>query len=336
MESVVFFEKFKDEDVLDNLRNAFQKEMQSVDQTIGSAIVSDVATVPEIGNHIFKSGGKRLRPLLTLVTARLTDYRGKHNITMAAAVELMHTATLLHDDVVDESDLRRGRQTARMGWGNAASVLVGDFLLGQAFRLMVSAGSMPALKVLSDAAAVIAEGEVLQLSVMNNLDATEDAYMRVVDSKTAALFSAATEVGALIGNQDRTTAAALASYGRNLGIAFQLVDDVLDYGQSSKTGKNAGDDFREGKITLPVILAYRRGSEDEKRFWRRTMDMRDQKDGDFETACRLVAKHRTLEDTRDRAAHYGSIAKDALAAFKDCETRALMTDVIDFCISRTY
>ena len=229
-----------------------------------------------------------------------------------------------------------GAKTARMGWGNAASVLVGDYLLGQAFRLMVSTGSLPALKVLSDAAAIIAEGEVLQLSIMNNLDTTEDAYMRVVDSKTAALFSASTEVGALIGNQGHSETAALASYGRNLGIAFQLVDDVLDYGQTSDIGKNAGDDFREGKITLPIILAYRRGNNTEREFWKRTIEARDQKEDDFEKACDLLTKYKTLEDTRDRAAHYGSIAKDALVTFRETETRQQMLDVINFCISRAY
>lgn len=336
MDSVVFFENFKHQDVLSDMLSAFQKEMQSVDQTIRNKIVSDVATVPNIGNHIFRSGGKRLRPLLTLASARLTEYSGKNHITLAAAVELMHTATLLHDDVVDESDMRRGRQTARMGWGNAASVLVGDYLLGQAFRLMVSTGSLPALKVLSDAAAIIAEGEVLQLSIMNNLNTTEDAYMRVMDSKTAALFSASTEVGALIGNQGHSETAALASYGRNLGIAFQLVDDVLDYGQTSDIGKNAGDDFREGKITLPIILAYRRGNNTEREFWKRTIEARDQKEDDFEKACDLLTKYKTLEDTRDRAAHYGSIAKDALVTFRETETRQQMLDVINFCISRAY
>src|SRR5271166_6630316 len=227
-------------------------DMERVNQTILSRTGSDVALIPEVANHLISSGGKRLRPILTLATAGISGYAGAGHIKLAAAVEFMHTATLLHDDVVDESHMRRGKTAARVLWGNEASVLVGDFLLGQAFKMMVEVGSLPCLEVLSNAAAVIAEGEVMQLSAAKDTETTEEAYLAVIRAKTAALFAAACEVGV------------------NLGVAFQLVDDVLDYGGSSaKLGKNVGDDFREGKITLPVVLAFPRGSPSERDFWRR-------------------------------------------------------------------
>jgi octaprenyl-diphosphate synthase len=247
----------------------------------------------------------------------------------------MHTATLLHDDVVDESDFRRGKKSARLVWGNQASVLVGDFLLGQAFRMMVDVGSLPALKILSAAAAVIAEGEVMQLAAAKNTATTEDEYLAIISAKTAALFSAAAEVGAAIAKRPVGEQTALKSYGRNLGIAFQLVDDALDYGgDSAQLGKSIGDDFREGKITLPVILCFRRGSEDERAFWNRALGDGQIKDGDLEQAIRLMKKHSAIEATLERARHYGKIAQDALAIFpSDRHTRAL-ADVIGFCVSR--
>jgi octaprenyl-diphosphate synthase len=247
----------------------------------------------------------------------------------------MHTATLLHDDVVDESDYRRGRKTARLLWGNQASVLVGDFLLGQAFRMMVDVGSLGALRILSSAAAVIAEGEVMQLAAAKKTATTEDEYLAIIDAKTAALFSAAAEVGAAIAGRPADEHSALKSYGRNLGIAFQLVDDALDYsGDSAHLGKSVGDDFREGKITLPVILCFRRGGDRERAFWRRTLGEGTIRSGDLEHAFGLMKKHAAIEATFERARHYGAIARDALAIFRpDRHTRAL-TDVIGFCIDR--
>src|SRR5690348_15427487 len=232
--------------------------MQRVNGVILARTGSEVAMIPEVANHLINSGGKRLRPILTLALARLTGYGGEGHIKLAAAVEFMHTATLLHDDVVDESELRRGRLAARMLWGNEASVLVGDFLLGQAFKMMVEVGSLKALEILSSAAAVIAEGEVMQLAAAKNTATTEDEYIAVIRAKTAELFAAACEVGPSIAGRPKAEQAACRSYGMNLGIAFQLVDDALDYGgKAAKLGKNIGDDFREGKITLPVVLAFR-------------------------------------------------------------------------------
>jgi len=273
--------------------------------------------------------------MLTLASASLFDYRGENHVKLATSVEFMHTATLLHDDVVDESDLRRGKSTARMIWGNQASVLVGDFLLGQAFRMMVDVGSLDALDVLSSAACVIAEGEVLQLSVAKNMETTEDDYLSVIRAKTAALFAAAAEVGPIVAEAGRSGRNALKSYGMNLGLAFQLVDDALDYGgKAADLGKNVGDDFREGKITLPVILAYRRGTEDERAFWRDAIEAGNSTDANLEKALGLITKYGTLSDTIGRAIHYGTIARDALAPLPDTVWKSSLMEVIDFCIER--
>jgi octaprenyl-diphosphate synthase len=312
-------------------------EMGGVNRIILDKAVSDVELIPELAHHLIDSGGKRLRPMLTIASAKLAGYTGEGHVRLAAAVEFMHTATLLHDDVVDESDVRRGKSTARRVWGNQASVLVGDFLLGQAFRMMVDVGSLPALRILSNAAAVIAEGEVMQLSAAKNMGTTEDEYLAIINAKTAALFSAAAEVGPAIANRPATEQAALRSYGRNLGVAFQLVDDALDYaGDSTRLGKSVGDDFREGKITLPVILCYRRGSEEERAFWQRTLSAGDIRDGDLEHATGLMRRHKAIEATFERARHYGAIASDALAIFPESEPRAALAEAVAFCIARAY
>ena len=311
--------------------------MERVNATILSRTGSEVTMIPEVANHLISSGGKRLRPMLTLAMANLTGYAGDGHIKLAAAVEFMHTATLLHDDVVDESDMRRGKLAARMLWGNEASVLVGDFLLGQAFKMMVEVGSMRALEILSTAAAVIAEGEVMQLGAAKNTATTEDEYLAVIRAKTAELFAAACEVGPVIANRPKAEQAACRSFGMNLGIAFQLVDDALDYGgKAAKLGKNVGDDFREGKITLPVVLAFRRGSETERDFWRRTLERGEVADGDLETAIGLMTKHRALEDTIKRARHYGAIANDALALFPASAMKQALEEAVEFCTARTH
>jgi octaprenyl-diphosphate synthase len=319
------------------LLDLVQADMDGVNRIILDKAVSDVDLIPELAHHLIDSGGKRLRPMLTIASAKLAGYEGQGHIRLAAAVEFMHTATLLHDDVVDESDTRRGKPTARLLWSNQASVLVGDFLLGQAFRMMVDVGSLPALKILSNAAAVIAEGEVMQLAAAKKTSTTEDEYLAIINAKTAALFAAAAEVGAAIAGRPADEQAALRSYGRNLGIAFQLVDDALDYaGETSRLGKSVGDDFREGKITLPVILSFRRGTEEERGFWRRTLTDGNVGAGDLEHAQNLMRRHRAMEATFERARHYGSIARDALAIFEDGRTRSALEDVVAFCISRAH
>jgi octaprenyl-diphosphate synthase len=314
-----------------------RRDMERVNQLILAKAGSDVEMIPEVANHLISSGGKRLRPMLTLAAATMFGYCGRGHVSLATSVEFMHTATLLHDDVVDESDLRRGKSTARTIWGNQASVLVGDFLLGQAFKMMVDVGSMDALDVLSNAAAVIAEGEVLQLSVAKNMETTEDDYLSVIRAKTAALFSAAAEVGPIIAGTGKAERDALRSYGTNLGLAFQLVDDVLDYGGTAKAlGKNTGDDFREGKITLPVVLSYRRGSEIDRAFWRSAIEDGNNDDEALEHAGRLIAKSNALNDTIARAEHYGAIARDAIAPLPATPEKDALLEVIDFCISRVY
>lgn len=311
--------------------------MERVNATILDRTGSDVTMIPEVANHLISSGGKRLRPMLTLAMAQLTGYSGDGHIKLAAAVEFMHTATLLHDDVVDQSDMRRGKQAARMLWGNEASVLVGDFLLGQAFKMMVEVGNLTALDILSSAAAVIAEGEVMQLGAAKNTATNEDEYMAVIRGKTAELFAAACEVGPVLAGRDKAAIAACRSYGMNLGIAFQLVDDALDYGgKSAKLGKNVGDDFREGKITLPVVLSFRRGSDSERAFWQRTLGEGDVQDGDLDHAIGLMTKHHAIEDTIGRARHYGSIACDALALVPDSEIKTALEETVAFCIARAY
>ena len=312
-------------------------DLERVNQVILSRTGSDVAMIPEVANHLISSGGKRLRPMLTLAMAGLCGYRGEGHVKLAASVEFMHTATLLHDDVVDQSDMRRGKAAARMLWGNEASVLVGDFLLGQAFRMMVEVGSLPCLDVLSTAATVIAEGEVMQLAAAKNMQTSEDEYLDVIRAKTAALFAAACEVGPILAARTKAEVAACRSYGSNLGIAFQLIDDALDYGgTSAKLGKNVGDDFREGKITLPVVLSFRRGSEAERDFWRRTLERSEIADGDLETALSTMRRHRALEDTIERARHYGAMARDALELFPASPWKKALLEAVDFCISRAH
>jgi len=320
---------------IDALVGLVAADMERVNATILSRTGSEVTMIPEVANHLISSGGKRLRPMLTLAMANLTGYSGDGHIKLAASVEFMHTATLLHDDVVDESELRRGKLSARMLWGNEASVLVGDFLLGQAFRMMVEVGSLEALDILSSAASIIAEGEVMQLAAAKNLETTEDEHFAVIKAKTAALFSAAAEVGPVIAQASRTDRAALRSYGMNLGLAFQLIDDALDYGGSSKElGKNVGDDFREGKVTLPVILAYRRGTKAERTFWKRAIEDNVTDDAGLEKAIGLMTRHGAIADTIGRARHFGEIARDALAPLEATQQKLALIDVIDFCISR--
>ena len=310
-------------------------DMERVNALILSRTGSDVAMIPEVAQHLISSGGKRLRPMLTLATTALTAYQGDGAVKLAASVEFMHTATLLHDDVVDDSEMRRGKLAARMLWGNEASVLVGDFLLGQAFRMMIEVGNLTALDILSNAAVVIAEGEVAQLAAAKNTATSEDEYLGVIRGKTAELFAAACEVGPVLAGRPKAEQSASRSYGMNLGIAFQLVDDVLDYGgDGAALGKNVGDDFREGKITLPIILAFRRGNEAERDFWRRCLEQSEIGEGDLERAVELLVRHRALADTVERARHYGAMARDALGLFPAGPAKRALLDVVDFCVSR--
>jgi octaprenyl-diphosphate synthase len=312
-------------------------EIRLVNERILQSMQSPVALIPQLAGHIIAAGGKRLRPLLTLASARLCGYRGDRHVSLAACVEFIHTATLLHDDVVDESDLRRGLATANALWGNKASVLVGDFLFSRAFQIMVADGSLRVLEILSGASAIIAEGEVLQLQTSNDTATSEQAYLDVICSKTAALFAAACRIGAVVADRPKAEEEALDSFGLNLGIAFQLIDDVLDYAAAQpELGKTVGDDFHDGKITLPVILAFRRGDGEERAFWRRTLEDREQTEGDLARALVLLTRHGTLRDAAVRAAHYGAIARDALGIFPDGPEKRALLEAVDFAIERAH
>jgi len=319
------------------LHSLIGEDLKKVNQVIVDNMHSPVALIPQLAGHLVAAGGKRVRPVLTLAGAKLCGYDGDRQVRLAAAVEFIHTATLLHDDVVDESMLRRGRDSANAVWGNQSSVLVGDFLFARAFELMVSDGSLRVLKILSRASAVIAEGEVMQLLTTNDTETSEEAYLDVIRAKTATLFAAAARIGAVIADRPRVEEEALESYGMNLGIAFQLIDDVLDYSaDQAALGKTVGDDFREGKISLPVVLAWRRGAPEERAFWRRTLEKLEQRDGDLERAFALMEKRGALKDTVERARHYGAIARDALGIFPDGDIKDAMSEAIDFAIERAY
>ncbi len=322
---------------LDHLQALVAEDMREVNRVILEYMDSDVALIPKLAGHIIASGGKRLRPILTLAVARMCGYSGASHVSLAACIEFIHTATLLHDDVVDESDLRRGNATANAVWGNKPSVLVGDFLFSRAFQLSVADGSLKVLAILANTSAVLAEGEVMQLSTSNDTETSEAAYLRVITAKTATLFAAACQLGGVVAERPASEEESLKNYGLNLGIAYQLVDDALDYSARETTlGKSIGDDFREGKISLPVVLSFRRGGEEERKFWRRTMEEGEQKEGDFERAVVLMERHGAIRDTLERARHYGAVAFDSLAIFPDCAEKKGLLDVIDFCIRRAH
>lgn len=320
----------------DRLSAVLATDMERVNALIRTRMASEHAPrIPEVTAHLVEAGGKRLRPMLTLATARLCGYDGEHHIRLAATVEFIHTATLLHDDVVDESAQRRGRPTANLLWDNKSSVLVGDYLFSRSFQLMVETGSLRVLDILANASATIAEGEVLQLSAAQDLRTSEDIYLKVIRGKTAALFSAATEVGGVIAGAREDQIRALHVYGDALGMAFQIVDDLLDYGGSTvEIGKNIGDDFRERKLTLPVIKAVAKANEEERSFWRRTIEKGDQRDGDFDHAIELLARHGAMEETRAEALGWAEKARAALDSLPAHDVRDMLSDLADYVVSR--
>ncbi|MDJ1015757.1 MAG: polyprenyl synthetase family protein [Paracoccaceae bacterium] len=320
----------------DRLSAMLADDMTAVNALIRQKMASEHAPrIPEVTAHLVEAGGKRLRPLLTLATARLCGYEGENHHRLAATVEFIHTATLLHDDVVDESAQRRGRPTANLLWDNKSSVLVGDYLFARAFQLMTDTGSLRVLRILSDAAATIAEGEVLQLTAAANIATNETTYLQIVRGKTAALFSAATEVGGVIANRSDEDVRALFEYGDALGIAFQMADDLLDLqGDSTVTGKNVGDDFRERKLTLPIIKAIAAADADERAFWERTIGKGRQDDGDLELALELIKRHGALADTAVEARAWADKAKTAMVKLPDNEIREALIDLADYVVAR--
>lgn len=324
-------------DGLDALYNLVKKELGEVNQLLLERMDSSVSLIPELAGHLITAGGKRIRSMLTVASAKLFGYEGHRHVDLAACVEFIHTATLLHDDVVDESDLRRGLTSAHKIWGNKASVLVGDFLFSRSFQLMVRDGDLRALKVLSDASSTIIEGEVLQLLSLSNFEATEEAYLKVIKAKTAKLFAAGCQIGALVANRSAAEEEALRNYGHNIGMLFQFIDDVLDYTADQKTlGKTIGDDFREGKLTIPVIIAFEQGTNTEKEFWIRTMMNHEQKEGDFGEALQIIEKRQALTLAIQKASVYASRAKQNLMLFPAGEVRTILENVVDFCESRVY
>jgi octaprenyl-diphosphate synthase len=311
--------------------------MNGVNSVILERMQSKVVLIPELAGHLIAGGGKRMRPMLTLAAAELLSYPGTRHHKLAAAVEFIHTATLLHDDVVDGSGLRRGRRTANLIWGNPASVLVGDFLFSRAFELMVEDGSLKVLKVLSHASAVIAEGEVEQLTAQRQIATGEEQYLGIIAAKTAALFAAACRVAPIVAEAGEEAELALEAYGRNLGVAFQLTDDAIDYASDAKTmGKGVGDDFRDGKMTLPVILAFARGSEAERDFWRAAISGEHSSDADLAHAVNLLRSSGALDDTVERARHYARRAIDSLAIFPSGKAKAALSETAEFAVARAY
>lgn len=320
----------------DRLAAWLAQDMEAVNALIRTRMASEHAPrIPEVTAHLVEAGGKRLRPMLTLAAARLCGYQGDHHVRLAATVEFIHTATLLHDDVVDESERRRGRPTANLLWDNKSSVLVGDYLFARSFQLMVETGSLRVLDILANASAVIAEGEVLQLTAAQDITTTEAIYLQVVRGKTAALFAAATEVGGVIAAATEEQVQALRHYGDALGIAFQIVDDLLDYGGTDATiGKNTGDDFRERKLTLPVIKAIAKADAEERAFWARTIGKGDQRDGDLDHAIALMSRHGAMEDARQQALDWAAQARDALHVLPDHPLRAMLSDLAAYVVAR--
>lgn len=322
---------------IDALIALVARDLSAVNAVIIERMQSPVSLIPQLAGHVIAAGGKRLRPMLTLAAGRLCGYEGERHIGLAACVEFIHTATLLHDDVVDESDLRRGHASANTLWGNKSSVLVGDFLFSRAFELMVEDGSLEVLAILSRAAAVIAEGEVMQLVTTSDISTTEDAYLDVIRAKTAQLFAAACKIGGVVAARPTAEVQALEAFGMNLGIAFQIVDDVLDYSAKQATlGKVVGDDFREGKMTLPVVLAVARSSGAERAFWHRTIEALEQVEGDLETAIVYLESCAALADSVALARDYASRASNALSGFPDKAERQALLEVVQFCVERAY
>ena len=311
--------------------------MNAVNATILDRMQSEIPLIPALAGHLIAGGGKRMRPMLTLAGAELVGYQGTRHHKLAAAVEFIHTATLLHDDVVDGSEQRRGKSAANIIFGNPATVLVGDFLFARAFELMVEDGSLKVLKILSSASAIIAQGEVDQLTAQRKIETSEERYLHIIGAKTAALFAAASRISAVVAERPEAEERALDDYGRNLGIAFQLVDDAIDYDSgSADMGKDRGDDFREGKMTLPVILAYARGSGEERKFWEEAIAGFRTEDADLVYAVELIRRHDAIAATRERARHFAQRACDALSIFPDGRARAAMVEAAQFAVSRGY
>jgi len=325
----------KNSDFWDELFSWLQKDFIKVNELILKNISSEVPLINQLAGYIISSGGKRIRPLLTLASAKLCNYSGKRHIDLAASIEFIHTATLLHDDVVDESKKRRGQKSANLVWDNKSSILVGDFLLSKAFRLMIQDGSNKCLEILSKASIEISQGEVLQLQTNNNIQTTESKYLQIIGAKTAALFNAACSVSGVISEVSQEKQNALMDYGKFIGLSFQIVDDTLDYFSNNKVfGKNIGDDFKEGKVSLPIILAYNRSNITEKKFWIRVINQKNQFKTDFVEAINIIDKYHVVEDCMKKAKHFSLMAKDSLSPFEDSYEKQCLIRLADYIVNR--
>lgn len=325
----------KNSDFWDELFSWLQKDFIKVNELILKNISSEVPLINQLAGYIISSGGKRIRPLLTLASAKLCNYSGKRHIDLAASIEFIHTATLLHDDVVDESKKRRGQKSANLVWDNKSSILVGDFLLSKAFRLMIQDGSNKCLEILSKASIEISQGEVLQLQTNNNIQTTESQYLQIIGAKTAALFNAACSVSGVISEVSQEKQNALMDYGKFIGLSFQIVDDTLDYFSNNKVfGKNIGDDFKEGKVSLPIILAYNRSNITEKKFWIRVINQKNQFKTDFVEAINIIDKYHVVEDCMKKAKHFSLMAKDSLSPFEDSYEKQSLIRLADYIVNR--
>tara|TARA_B100000686_G_scaffold93040_1_gene99428 strand:- start:574 stop:1572 length:999 start_codon:yes stop_codon:yes gene_type:complete len=319
---------------INDINNLINKELVAVNNLIEYSIGVDVPIIDDLSNHILSAGGKKIRPLITLLTCKLCNYQGKNHIALSACVELIHTATLLHDDVIDESKLRRGIPTANNIFGNKCSILVGDFLFSRSFELMVKHGSKSILKILSKTSSIIAEGEVMQLATIKDCSTNDKTYMKIIKAKTASLFSAASEISALLARKNNKIQNALKNYGENLGIAFQLVDDALDYVGNKSLGKKIGDDFKEGKITLPIIISIAKGNKEEKLFWKETLESNNYNKNDFKKALKIIRKYNAIEITLERAKQYSKKAINNLNIFPDSNYKTALESLAKISINR--
>ena len=319
----------------DDLQQLVINDLKKVDILIKEKIKNKINYIPEVAGHLVKAGGKKIRSMLCLACARLCNYKGIKHINLSACIEFIHTATLMHDDVIDESKKRRGLKTANNIWGNKSSILVGDFLLSKSFNLMTEVENIEVLKILSKTSSIIIEGEISQMLSNKNIATTEDDYLNIIKSKTAQLFATASKINSYLIEYPNEYKNALDSFGMNLGIAFQLIDDLLDYKAVEKDlGKMTGDDFKEGKITLPIILAYGRSNSKERKFWKKVISDLSQEDQDFEEALSIIKKYNCIEDTIKRAQHFGNVAIDSVDVLKSNNYKECLINLMQASIKR--
>jgi len=333
--NIVQLEKFQKKTPYDSLKEIFNNDLDKVEDFTKLKLSSAVNLIDQMASYQLNSGGKRLRSILTLASSKITEYRGEHNIHLAACVELIHSATLLHDDVIDNSTVRRGKKTSNVIWGNQPSILVGDYFLSRCFEIMVDVGSLEILKLLSNVSAEIAQGEVLQLQHKNEVDMTEQVYLNIVTQKTASLFGAAMKVGGCLANKSENEKKALQSYGVNLGIVFQISDDILDYNSTKAFGKIIGNDFYEGKITLPIIILFQKSNEIEREQIKKYFAQKIRIEKELNQILLLIKKYDVITICKKRAEYFSNVSSDSLNIFKDSDIRKNLQELSFYLINRT-